>query len=540
MDCTEDHATGSTIKPQQQKRDNDEKGSIVPNGNPIKQNSWQWGFDQLRTLEVFQTGCNLFVTGKAGTGKSQVLREMIAQARKKGIVIAITASTGIAALQLDSEGQTIHSWAGVGFGNSSVEKIVKQIYDRHFASFHANAKKGNSKKEAEPQQQQQQRTRSVLDRWQKTQILFIDEISMLSPGIFTTLDLVGRKLRQKPNQPFGGLQLVLCGDFAQIPPVTNDKEKKSEDKEKGTWVFECSSWAASVKKTITLREPFRQKNSAFVALLDRVREGKPSAQDLKWLQSRVVRVSPKGPDGLPVIFLHPVKIPVNTENAKRLDEIKSQLFESKRTVFYETGSLKEGKKELLMAKHQTFLERAYEDFAKSQSIEDIVMLKVDALVMVTKNIPALKLANGMRGIVTEIRTEPNHPELVVAVTVKIHDLKSSSVVIPVSEWVKDLSEDAFCPLRCKIIVRQIPLMLAWAITIHKAQGQTLDGAFIGICGKMQPGQAYTALSRVKDPNHLWLQSFYPKCITVDPLVHEYHQTLLAFAEKNCEKKTFTV
>jgi ATP-dependent DNA helicase PIF1 len=296
----------------------------------------------------------------AGTGKSLVLRELIRRLKAAGrsTELAVTASTGIAAVGLGAGGQTLHSWAGIGIGNDfNADTLAKRL------------------------------SRKAKDRWIRTEILVIDEISMLDAQLFELLEHVGRLVRNRPDAPFGGIQLILCGDFFQLPPVGQSVR----------FCFEAHCWSRCVDLIVVLKRVFRQAgDQTFVNILGEARCGRLSQQSIALLKSRLnAKFDPK--DDIEPTILFPYKKDVDTTNATRL----LQLDASTHSV-YLSDDTREG------AQPADATAKAY--LARLCAAPERLELRIGAQVILLKNmnqVPLLKsratvsLMNGERGTVVD-------------------------------------------------------------------------------------------------------------------------------------------
>jgi ATP-dependent DNA helicase PIF1 len=195
--------------------------------------------EQAAVLNAVKAKKNVFITGAGGVGKSHVIREIVTWGAETGVNVAVTAMTGCAAVLLS--GKTLHSWAGIGLARESPAELLKIVQSR-----------GAS-------------------RWNKAQILVIDEVSMMTPDILEKLDYIARRIRKKPNTKFGGLQLVLVGDFCQLPPVSSNQ-----------FLFESPIWSTLIDETHNLVQIVRQKDPVFQRILTEARMG--ALTSTRWAQ----------------------------------------------------------------------------------------------------------------------------------------------------------------------------------------------------------------------------------------------------------------
>ena len=411
---------------------------------------------QQAVLEEVLQGKNVFITGPGGSGKTFLIREIQRQLEAKGKKVAITSLTGMAALLIGRDARTIHSWSGVGTGTRSVDDMFEFI------------------RKCQPK---------VRDAWRSTNTLIIDEISMMSDDMFEKLDKLGRRLRWKPNVPFGGIQIICLGDFYQLPPI-NTK-----------FVFETDLWEESIHTIVMLDTIYRQKDPVFQKILNEVRVGEVSNDTDKILKSRLNLDFSKE-------TIQPTKIftrrdMVDRVNKECLDKLSGEVYTYKLTT--------KGKA------NTDAIKNAIKKMDSSAQYVETLNLKIGAQVMLITNLDQeAGLVNGKVGIVKECK--PN----TVIVQFKGNDYTTE---ISYHEWTVEGYE--------KVSRNQIPLILAYAITTHKSQGATLESAYIDIGRSVfECGQAYVALSRVKNLNALYLHDYDRKAIRAHPKVIEYYSSLL--------------
>lgn len=388
---------------------------------------------QDEALELMKLGHNVLLTGPAGSGKSYLLNQFVNWARHKRKKVAVTATTGLAAAHLG--GQTIHSWSGIG--------VSLTLPDNYIYTMSDSRKKGI----------------------QRTNILVIDEISMLHDY---NLDMVDRALRiiREVDLPFGGIQVILCGDFFQLPPVGNG----------GRFVTQSKVWEEMDIKVCYLEEQHRADDLRLQEVLNALREGTMKNRHLKWLLSRM-SIEPKGD----VTKLYTTNVDVETVNSAKLAELAGD------THYYLRTS--KGNME------------AIESLQKNVLAPDILQLKQGAIVMAVKNDPEGKYVNGSTGHVLDF-SEEGFPIVRFA--------SRSPIVVYPQEWEHRRGE------RLVAGITQIPLRLAYAITVHKSQGMTLDAAEIDLSKAFVSGQGYVGLSRVRSLDTLYLRGINQRSLMVSP------------------------
>jgi ATP-dependent DNA helicase PIF1 len=404
---------------------------------------------QTQALSVMLAGESVFLTGPPGAGKTFILNEFVRRARNKGKTVAVTASTGIAATHIG--GVTIHSWSGLG---------IKEFIDsRTRQQLAANAK--------------------LSKRYNATDVLVIDEVSMLHGHRLDMVDQACRLLR-KSERPFGGLQVILVGDLFQLPPV--DRNNGAPD-----FVHLSQSWQELNPKVCYLSEQHRQQNDGLLDLLEAMRRGEFEDYHEDLLKNRI---GTKPSEGEIVTRLYAHNVDIDTVNQRHLLAIKDK------THSYEMetkgGAVK------------------VEQLQRSVLAPEVLELKAGAEVMFVANNPSGGFVNGTRGQV--IGFQDSKP------VVKIHKSTRQIKVEPHS-W--KLEEDG----KVRAEVMQLPLRLAWAITIHKSQGMSLDSAEIDLSKTFTPGMGYVALSRVRSLDGLYLNGINAMAVRLHPAIYDLDRAL---------------
>jgi ATP-dependent DNA helicase PIF1 len=425
--------------------------------------------EQQEVIKTLASGVNVFMTGSGGTGKSHVIKllpTLLAPLLKERLghdpIICCTALTGCAALLLGSDASTLHSWAGIGLGKDEVADLVFKIQ-----------RNGRAKK-----------------HWKQTDLLIIDEISMLTLDLLDKLDDIGKKMRRS-DKPFGGLQLLLVGDFCQLPPVMKDGDLQ--------FAFESSRWSTIVQKTVELKEIHRQKDPVFQTVLGEARRGSLSAESIALLKGRMGLDWKKQKIRPTLLFPKNAEVDmINAANLKALKGIRP----------FMAGFKSSGKTKTDLT-GEAFL-RAVAALDKDSMYRAKLELAVGAQVMLIKNLDVPGgLVNGSRGVVVKF-AEDGSPV--------VEFLNGREVQMSLQEWPIDGWAG--------VTRTQYPLRLAWACTIHKAQGATLDSALIDIgLGVFEVGQAYVALSRVKSLDSLFVHSFSPEAFRLHTRVEAFYRLL---------------
>ncbi len=432
--------------------------------------------EQQRALDLLREGKNVFLTGPGGTGKSYFIEQVRRQLGSEEKKIATTALTGCAAILLGHGAKTLHSWAGIGLGKGTVGEIVKGIRSN----------------------------RRVAINWLTTNILIIDEISMMPADLFDKLNEVAKIIR-KSTEPFGGLQVLLVGDFYQLPPI-------SDGPGEAKFAFEGTAWNSVVHETVVLNQIHRQAEETFRDMLGRVRVGAASEGDIALLRSRLgldwqsLEIRPT--------LLFSRRAMVDKINAVNLGKLEGEVMIWKaKTLFVGTaGSSHLGESQLRGGPKLSMeeLERAVATFDRDGPYDETLQLKLRAQVMLTVNLDLDHgLVNGSRGVIVGFDTRGAEPLPVVLFK---NGLKET---VGRHSWYLDDYQ--------QVVRSQLPLRLAWAGTIHKAQGATLDCALVDI-GKstFEYGQAYVALSRVKSLDSLYVYEFAEGAIRAHPRVRVFY------------------
>ncbi len=410
---------------------------------------------QQQALEILQTGANVFLTGSPGSGKTYTVKAYVDWLRSHGIEPSITASTGVAATHI--HGMTLHAWSGIGIVDNFTPYEIDRIASK------------------EP----------VVKRIQKTSVLIIDEISMLSGTILDAVDAVCRQVRGN-DQPFGGIQIVLVGDFFQLPPVAGRGMKVP-------FAFESNAWRSLHVVTCYLTEQHRQDDGQFLSLLSAIRAGNFSEDESELLQERFTKVENVSLD-VPRLYTH-------NADVDRLNEAQLAALPGNGHVFtMESG----GAANLVEALKRGCLS------------PERLTLKEGAIVMCTKNNSAMGYANGTLGKIVGFDTDEGYPI--------IETRDDRTLTIAPMEWV--VEEDG----KIRARINQIPLRLAWAITVHKSQGQSLDAAAMDLSRAFEYGQGYVALSRVRTLEGLHLLGWGAQALAVHPLVSKHDFEFQAASE----------
>lgn len=396
-------------------------------------------------LEILLAGESALLTGPAGTGKTFVLNQFIRLSKHDGKHVSVTATTGLAATHLG--GSTIHAWAGIGV----LDELPNNFLDR--------MAKGR---------------REIIE---KTDVLLIDEISMLHDYRLDMVDEVCRLVRRK-DEPFGGIQLVMSGDFFQLPPVNRDSSRT------GGFVVNSKVWAELDPTILYLDEQFRQKEGDdLLDILTHLRAGDLRRRHAEKL---LERADVEVPADLQLTELHTVNIDVDRMNSVQLAKLEGD--------------------EVSYQQHTTGSENYVENLQRSVLAPAVLTLKQGALVMAVKNDPNRRYVNGSIGTVVDFEPGTDYPV--------VEFMNGKNVTMQPDTW--ELRDGD----KKRASISQIPLRLAWAITVHKSQGMTLDAARIDLRKAFVEGMGYVALSRVKDIGNLYLTGINRMALAVSPAAQE--------------------
>ncbi len=376
---------------------------------------------QQEALEILKLGYNVYLTGPAGSGKTFLLNQYVNFLKARKVGVGITASTGIAATHMN--GRTIHSWAGLGIKNEitadHLKKLLKNINFRM--------------------------------RFVSTKVLVIDEVSMLHSFRLDMVDKVCRAFKRS-DLPFGGLQVILSGDFFQLPPVSRNGEDDS-------FIHTSNAWKNSDIQICYLSEQFRQQDNDFLHILNDIRSGEASDKSLELLSNRFNQAITSK---ITSTKLYTHNVDVDAINNLELDKINNKAKTFK--MHYKGDS------------------RLVEILKNGCLAPEELVLKKNAVVMFVKNNFDKGYVNGTIGKIIDFDST-GYPV--------VRTIKGREILASPTSWTVEENDVV------KAEINQIPLRLAWAITVHKSQGMSLDVAEIDLSKAFTFGMGYVALSRVR-------------------------------------------
>jgi ATP-dependent DNA helicase PIF1 len=408
---------------------------------------------QTTAFNYMVQGKNIFLTGPGGTGKSALIK-LFKKLYNHSKLIAMTSTTGTSALLLN--GTTLHSYLGIGMGTDSIEKIVDKITKWKWLN----------------------------DRWCNLQCLIIDEISMLDPDLFDKLEHIARIIR-KNSIVFGGIQLILSGDFLQLPCVGTEK-----------FCFQAQCWDLCIDNTIYLTEIIRQGDSKFQNCLNNVRIGNLTPEVYEILESCKGKILNNNFGIIPT-KLYSTNYDVDRVNNIELDNLSK---DGRQFYQYDMEIKPQGNTKLNMT----------DKYKKYCNAPEEIQLCLGAQVILLKNLDLGNgLANGSRGVIIDFVDD--FP--------LVKFLNGMEILITPHVW--EIKEND----KIVMYIQQIPLKVAYAISIHRGQGCSLDYVQVDLSNIFEYGQAYVALSRVKNLSGLSIIDIVYERIRAHPIAVQYYENL---------------
>ncbi len=414
---------------------------------------------QQAAFDLMVSGCNIFITGPGGVGKSELIRQYkshyMATHKKWWETLGMTSTTGCASLLLG--GRTLHSFLGIGLGQGTTDDLIVNMKSNHVKT------------------------------WKLLNVLIIDEISMLSPELFDKLEQIGRRLRCS-DKPFGGIQIILSGDFCQLPIVGNDN----------IFCFDAKSWSTVIQPNhiIYLDVIIRQRDVVFQKALNEIRLGILSPET-KQLLTDYTRSFPLDKSILPTRIC---------ATNREVDMINTREFDR----LINSTNTKQYTFDMVVTNYPNTSSYECQNVIKNISCDEQLKLTVGAQVMLLVNMLDKNLANGSRGVVIDF--DDGFP---------LVKFEHSCIpeLIKTHRWEYEAHNKKLC------YVDQIPLKLAWAITTHKSQGMSIDVVEIDMNRAFVAGQIYVALSRVRSLDGLYITNINYDKIQCNPRVIEFYKTL---------------
>jgi hypothetical protein len=415
---------------------------------------------QVTALSILKTGVNAFLTGEPGSGKTHTINGYVRWLRARGIEPAVTASTGIAATHIG--GHTIHSWSGLGPRTELSAYDLEALHEKEHLWRRVNS----------------------------TEVLIIEEVSMLDARAIESIDAILRSLRQRPQEAFGGMQVIFVGDFFQLPPVSREQA--------ALFAYRSDAWRDARPVTLYLHEQHRQADTTLQDILSALRHQALTEKHRGVLEDRLFADEDLSDVTATKLYAH--NADVDAENSRALAAIDAPVH----TYKMETR----GPRALV------------DQLVRGCLSPDTLDLKVGAVVMFTKNNQDAGYVNGTIGTVDDVRDDG-------APIVATRD--GTRIAVGLADWT--IYEEG----KARASIKQVPLRLAWAITVHKSQGMSLDAAVIDLTQAFEYGQGYVALSRVRSLDGLFLRGFNEQALSVHPDVAKQDSWFRQHSEVVAEK-----
>ena len=434
-------------------------------------------------FQKYLHGENLFITGPGGSGKSFFIKEIVKHCQVVKKKYQVCALTGCAAMLLRCQAKTVHSWSGIGLAHGDTEHIVKKVTSSKMKS----------------------------QKWKTLKILIIDEVSMMSSKLFEILNSIGKSVRKCSRKPFGGLQVIFCGDFFQLPPISRGNDDNCE------FCFQHPDFKESFPTQIEFTTIFRQLDPVYTKILNQIRKGRISKKSVSILKKYVNRQIES--DLIPT-RLCPRKKQVDIINQRAMNKLESPsfFFEAQRSLI-PIDELDLNQQRRMEECSPEVRDYEYTYLFNNVNCSHQLELKEGAQVMCVVNLDVdssdYPIGNGSLGIITEFTSNG----------LPVVNFRNGLVkTIGYHDWI---SED--WP---GLSIRQIPLILSWAMTIHKSQGCSLEMAEIDLGSDIfECGQSYVGLSRIVSLEGLYLTNFNPYKIRINLAVKEFYEKLWSEQDK---------
>lgn len=433
----------------------------------------KWTDQQKQVINAVSVGQSVFITGSAGTGKTALIQQVIKTLSRKCYqpsAVFVTAATGVAACAI--RGQTLHYFSGVKYPVADREQLLQSVLSN----------------------------KQACARWKKAKALVIDEISMVPANMFDDLECIARVIRGVDKE-WGGLQLVVGGDFFQLPPIIEPPDPSGKE-----FAFEADCWDSSFDLQVELTEIFRQSDPLLIKILQGIRRGEIDPSDEECLQE--VCCSKTEPDDS-VVQLYP-----RTEDVARVNEERMKRLNNEIVVYTAADS---------------GIDRWKRQLDKGIAPNEIGLCE-KARVMLIKNVETWRgLVNGATGtilgfvkpegrVVTDICEDGLLP---------LVEFDSGQTVVVKPETWEVKEGDVILASR-----KQIPLILAWSLSIHKCQGMTLERLRTDLSRAFGYGMPYVAISRVRSSEGLYLSGFHPSKVKAHPKVLKFYKN---FVSEQCKE-----
>lgn len=416
-------------------------------------------------------GENIFITGVGGTGKTSLIQYISENAKENNKKYQVCAMTGCAAVLLNCSANTLHSWAGIGLARGTIDEVVNRVVKSKFRR----------------------------KNWNAIEILVIDEVSMLSEKLFIILDLIAKKIK-KNTKPFGGIQVIFAGDFHQLPPIGEEDDIQSKN-----FCFESAIWNTVFPNQIELKTIFRQKDPVYKKILQEIRDGKIKKSSINKLNEYI-----RKPDNN--LLIKPPILLSKRKSAEQINftEINKLHNDEKKYILQDYIEIEDNVKNKINPKE---INDELNYLKNNILAEKELLLKIGTQVMCIANIDiegTNAIVNGSQGIIIDFKQ--GYP------LIKFNN--GETRLIKEYLWKSEIIKG--------IGIKQIPLIHAWAITIHKAQGLTLETAYIDIGNSIfECGQTYVALSRLISLDGLYLAAFNPYKIKLFTKVIKFYKNLVS-------------